>query len=120
MFEMTCNTNLEPAEPLWKRVPTRDEYGHLLGDFMMIIDGLRSKPYYQIESTIRLIQEILSRYGHHVVFADLNLKLNVLWVSVRPTPGICLELAAAIHAQIPDAKIVAADLFRGKYRRRSY
>ena len=120
MLEMTCNTSLEPAEPLWKRVPTRDEYGHPLGDFMMIIEGLRTKPNYQIETTIKLLQEILSRYERDVVFADLNLKLNVLWVSVRPAPGICLDLAAAIHAQIPDAKIVAADLFHRKYRSRGY
>jgi hypothetical protein len=31
----------------------------------------------------------------------------VLWVSVQPRPGICLEVAAAIHHLVPEAKVVA-------------
>ena len=39
--------------------------------------------------TIRKIERVLERYSSIVVFADLNLKLNVLWVIVRPGPGRC-------------------------------
>jgi len=41
------------------------------------------------------------------VFAEVNLKLNTLWVTVKPVPGICLELAAAIKVRIPEALLVA-------------
>jgi hypothetical protein len=36
----------------------------------------------------------------------MNLKLNALWVTVRPIPGICLELPAAIKMQVPEALLV--------------
>ena len=99
--------DLEPAGPLWQRVPTRDENGGLLSDFMMIIPHLRTMPLEQQRTIISDIERILALYEKAVVFADLNLKLNVLWVSVRPVPGICLELPAAIHMHVPEAKLIA-------------
>lgn len=95
------------AEPLWNHVPTRDNDGNRLSDFMMLIPKLRNKPQIQIQTVLCQIQEVLEHYSHAVVFADLNLRLNVLWVSVRPVPGICLELPAAILARIPEARLVA-------------
>ena len=49
------------------------------------------------------------RSGLHqdVVFADLNLKLNLLWVSLRPRPGAISELVAAIRLRVPEALLVA-------------
>jgi hypothetical protein len=32
---------------------------------------------------------------------------HLLWVSVKPIPGICLELPAAIQARVPEALLVA-------------
>lgn len=98
---------VEPAEPLWQRVPTRDEHGQLLSDFMMIIPGLRARPPHLVDRVVVAIEEVLIHYRRVVVFADLNLRLNVLWVSVRPRPGICLELPAAIALRVPEAKLVA-------------
>jgi len=98
---------LAPAEPLWKRVPLRDADGCLLTDFMMLIPRLGQRPREQVERTVRRLQQVLESYRHVVVFADLNLKLNVLWVSVRPAPGICLELATAINLLVPEARLVA-------------
>lgn len=97
----------EPAAPLWRRVPTRDEHGQLLSDFMMIIPGLRTRPPHLIDRVVAAIEEVLLHYRRVVVFADLNLRLNVLWVSVRPRPGICLELPAAIALRVPEARLVA-------------
>src|SRR5690606_2084967 len=97
-----CATGVEPSEPLWRRVPTRDEHGQLLSDFMMIIPGLRTRPPQSISRVVAGIQEVLLQYRSVVVFADLNLRLNVLWVSVRPRPGICLELPAAIVLRVPE------------------
>ncbi len=98
---------LEPAGPLWKRVPPRDESGRAFSDFMMIIPGLRAKPAHIAGRIVNDIRAILSFYKHVVVFAELNLRLNVLWVTVKPVPGICVELPAAIHMRVPEAKLVA-------------
>jgi hypothetical protein len=100
-------TSITPGEPLWKYVPTRNEEGKLLSDFMMVIPGLKHKPQHIIQSVAQEIEKVLRFYKEYVVFADLNLHLNVLWVSVQPRPGICLEVAAAIHHLVPDAKVVA-------------
>jgi len=88
---------IAPAEPLYKRLPREDEHGKPLADFMMIIPKLRTQPQHLIQETIRKIERVLERHSSIVVFADLNLKLNVLWVNVRgersPWSGKLLELA---------------------------
>jgi hypothetical protein len=109
---LTPGMELDPAEPLWKRVPTRDDNGGPLSDFMMIIPKLRTKPRELIHRTIEEIQKVLEQYQRAVVFADLNLKLNVLWVSVRPIPGICLELPTAIKMRVPEAILVGEQFKR--------
>jgi len=96
---------LEPSEPLWKRAPTYHE-GHPVSDFMMLIPRLKRRSEQQIQQTIDAIQTVLQTYHKAVVFADLNIKLNLLWVSVKPIPGICLELPAAIQLCVPEAKLV--------------
>ena len=96
-----------PAEPLYKRVPTRDENGKLLSDFMMIIPRLKKKSHIERQEIINKISYALKRYGKLVQFADLNINLNVLWVSVKPVPGICLELPAVIKAYVPEARLVS-------------
>lgn len=96
-----------PADPLWKRVPSRDVDGKPLSDFIMIIPKLRSKSPQCIKEVVLKIEKVLAYYERHVVFADLNLNLNVLWVSLKPVPGMCLEVATAINMHVPDAKLVA-------------
>ena len=96
-----------PAAPLWQRVPSRDVDGVRLSDFMMLIPNLRRQPTAVRQRTIGAIQDVLDAYGKAVVFADLNLRLNLLWVSVRPIPGICLELSCAIKLRVPEALLVA-------------
>lgn len=56
------------------------------------------------------IEAILICYQHAVVFADLNLNQNMLWVKVRPIPGICVDIPAAIRMRVPEAKLVALKL----------
>ena len=100
-------TELRAAEPLWNHVPTSDNDGQRLSDFMMLIPKLRKQPQPHIQHVLKQIEEVLEFYKHAVVFADLNLRLNVLWVSVKPVPGICLELPAAILDRVPEARLVA-------------
>ncbi len=74
---------------------------------MMIIPGLRDMHQTQLVSVVEEVERVLNHYRNAVVFADLNLRLNVLWVTVRPIPRICLDIASAIHFVLPDARLVA-------------
>ena len=104
---LKLGAGVHPAEPLWKRVPKRDESGRLLPDFMMIIPRLNRKPAADIANLIERIEAAFAAYRDVIVFADLNLKLNVLWVTVKPIPGICVQIAATIHHLAPEALLVA-------------
>ena len=95
------------AEPLRKRAPSHDENGKPLSDFMMLIPGLRDKPKYIIDSAIQDVHIVLTHFSDVVVFAEFNLKLNLLWVSIRSVQGIRYEIATAIQAQVPEAKLVS-------------
>ena len=96
----------QPGEPLWRIVPTRDENGRLLTDFMMLIPRLREKSASELERISGHIRSILALHSE-VVFADLNLALNLLWISLRPKRGAMAEIAAAIRALVPEAVLVA-------------
>ena len=97
----------DSSEPLRKRAPSNDENGKALSDFMMLIPGLKEKPQHLINSTIQDMHLILTRFNDVVVFADFNLKLNLLWVSIKPVNGVRLEIASAIQELVPEAKLVS-------------
>ena len=97
----------DASEPLRKRAPTVDEYGKPLSDFMVIIPGLRKKPQHQIQQTIGELHRVLAGFSSIVVFAEFNLALNLLWVSIRPVHGVRHEIAAAIRSSIPAARLVS-------------
>ncbi len=102
----TLAAGMSPGLPLWQVAPTHDSSGRLLTDFMMLIPRLRLRPPLEIERASRDIQAVLALH-QDVVFADLNLKLNLLWVSLRPRPGAISELVAAIRLRVPEAVLVA-------------
>ena len=95
------------AEPLRKRAPLHDEHGRPLSDFMILIPGLREKPRHMIDATIQDVHIALTHFSHAVVFAEFNLRLNLLWVSIRPIQGIRFEIASAIQRHVPEAKLVS-------------
>lgn len=99
-------TEIQPGLPLWKVVPTRDEQGELLCDFMMIIPKLKTRQPMYVQRAQSHIAEVLSRYGE-VVFANINLELNVLWVSHRYRSGLMLEIVNSIRLRVPEAVLVA-------------
>lgn len=101
---------LLPAEPLCRRVPARDAAGRAYGDFMMLIPGLRTQPPHVVQATLRELELALGGLAGMVVFADFNLRLNLLWVTVAPGRDIAPRVAAAIQARVPQAKRVAAQL----------
>jgi len=96
---------LEQNQPLYQRVPTRDESGRCLGDFMLLIPGLRDRPGHDFAIILARLQAVLIQFSE-IVFVDLNLPLNLLWVSVRPRPGVILEVLYAVRLQIPEVKLV--------------
>ena len=97
----------DASEPLRKRAPSHDENGRPLSDFMMLIPGLRDKPKHLVDSTLQDVHIALTHFSHAVVFAEFNLRLNLLWVSIRPIQGIRLEIASAIQEHVPEAKLVS-------------
>jgi len=109
--EKRKNTNLKRTlemlrnEPLHERVPTRDEEGKALGDFMMLFPGLRDQAESVQRSKVEILAEILSQYKE-VVFVDLNVPLNLLWVSIKSKPGLVLELSTYVKSRIPEAKLI--------------
>lgn len=94
------------SEPLWQRVPKRDADGQPYNDFMMFAPRLNRRPAHEQESVVLLIRGVLARYADQVVFADLNLKINVLWVSLENRPGLMSELVAALRIQVPEFHLV--------------
>ena len=110
-LEKRSSTNLKRSlqllrnEPLHERVPTHDEEGRALGDFMMLFPGLRDLAEVNLRNKVEILADILSQY-REVVFVDLNVPLNLLWVSIRHKPGLVLELSTYVKSRIPEAKLV--------------
>ncbi|MDH5766384.1 MAG: hypothetical protein OEZ38_10260 [Gammaproteobacteria bacterium] len=98
---------LMPGAPLYKLAPTRDENGKSFSDFMMIIPKLKKKPQNYIDKTLQDIQMVLTRYNNVVVFANMDLKINCLWISHKAQPGLCKEISNAIRQYVPEAMLVA-------------
>ncbi len=101
---------LAPAEPLWRLVPTRGGDGRCLADFMMLIPGLSERPRPAREHVARVIREVCETYGEQVAFADINCKINVLWVSLVADPGLAGRLAQAIRQRVPEALLIGGQL----------
>lgn len=99
--------DIEPNTPLWKRAPTKDADGNNVVDFMMLIPKLNKQGKQHIKNTINKLSLVLEHHSKHIVFADLNMKINVLWVSVKPIKGICLEIPAAIRSAVPEAVLIS-------------
>jgi len=103
---LKCSLELLRNEPLHERVPIHDDEGNALGDFMMLFPGLRDQAESILSSKVDILAEILSQYKE-VVFVDLNVPLNLLWVSIKYKPGLVLELSTFIKMRIPEAKLVS-------------
>ncbi|MFK5913682.1 MAG: hypothetical protein QM484_04835 [Woeseiaceae bacterium] len=98
---------IQDSEPLWKRALTRDSKGKPYADFMMLIPGLKKFESAKLSETISKLESVLKLYEKEVVLADLNLKINVLWVTHQAIPGLTTEIAAFIHHLVPEAKLVS-------------
>lgn len=95
-------------EPLYKRVPTVDENGKPYADFMMLIPGLNRCTTPQLKHKMAGLQAVLVNHSE-VVFADLNMRLNLLWVSLKPRTGLIGRIAVDIQMRVPEAKLISAE-----------
>lgn len=108
---MSQDFEIEPNhEPLYKRLPSRDENGRYLSDFMMLIPGMKNRSGRDFQSRLDHIHALLEGQ-EDVVFADLNVPLNLLWVSIKTRHGLINELAAEIRRRIPEARLVGHPVF---------
>jgi hypothetical protein len=114
--QLSNGPGLSPGEPLWRRVPSRDNQGRALFDFMMLIPKLGKASEIRRQQVMLELQSVLERFGDEVVFADLNLKTSLLWVSIKPRQGAMLEFSSALRARIPEALLIAnqADILLGE------
>ena len=99
--------DLHQSEPLWQRVPLRTSAGEYTCDFMMLIQRFNQQSSQIQTEIINRLYSVLQQYSEVILFADLNMKLNLLWISHLPRIGIGLEVAARIHDQIPQAKLIS-------------
>lgn len=104
--ELNLGVNISPGQPLWKLAPTRDEDGKHLGDFLMIIPRLSKKPERYIKQTLSDLEKALKQFSGSVVFANLDMKLNTLWVSFKNEPGLFMEIITAVKLSVPEALLV--------------
>lgn len=95
--------------PLWQRAPSRDENGKLFSDFMMLIPGLKNQPALVHEAYTAKIEQALSPFDNTVVYVDLNISKNLLWISIRPLPGVSRIIAEAVRHEIPEARMISSD-----------
>lgn len=104
--ELKLSIGLTPAEPLWKLAPTHDEDGGPVSDLLMIIPKLKTKPEQYIKDTLANIEFALKQYKDEVLFANVDMKLNTLWVSFKAIPGIYGDIVSTLRANVPEAVIV--------------
>ncbi len=104
--DLKLSVDLNPAEPLWKLAPTRDEDGGPVSDLLLIIPKLKTKPEQYIKDTLANIEFALKQYRNEVLFANLDMKLNTLWVSFKAVPGVYVDIVLTLKTNIPEAVLV--------------
>ena len=104
--DLKLSVCINPAEPLWKLAPTRDENGGPVSDLLMIIPKLKTKPEIYIKDTLANIDFALKQYSNEILFANVDMKLNTLWVSFKAVPGVYADLVSTLKKNVPEAVLV--------------
>lgn len=97
-----------PGGPLYRRAPTRASAGRPVSDLMLLLPGVRGALEPVLNRVSAELQAVLGCFGDQVLFAELNLKLGLLWVTVPGEPGLCHEVAQAIRAQLPETRVIGS------------
>ena len=104
--DIKLSIDINPAEPLWKLAPTRDNEGGPVSDILMIIPKLKTRPQHYIKDTLANIEFALKQYSNEILFANLDMKLNTLWVSFKAVPGVYVDIISTIKINVPEAVLV--------------
>jgi hypothetical protein len=104
--DVASGASWRAGEPLWRSLPTQDESGKPLSDFMMLAPGLKNRSAAEVEAVLNAIRDVLEKFPDVVVFANFNLVLNLLWVSLRCRQGAMSVLVAALRTKVPMLKLV--------------
>ena len=104
--DLKLSVDVEPAQPLWKLAPTRDEEGGPVSDLLMIIPKLKTRPEQYIRDTLANIEFALKQFSNEVLFANVDMKLNTLWVSFKAVPGIYGDIVSTLKYNVPEAVLV--------------
>ncbi len=104
--DLKLSVDLCPAEPLWKLAPTRDKEGGPVSDVLIIIPKLKTRPEQYIKDTLANIEFALKQFSNEVLFANVDMKLNTLWVSFKAVPGVYVEIVATLKDNVPEAVLV--------------
>jgi len=104
--DLKLSVCINPAEPLWKLAPTRDNEGGPVSDILMIIPKLKTRPEHYIKDTLANIEFALKQYSNEILFANIDMKLNTLWVSFRAVPGVYINIVSTIKLNVPEAVLV--------------
>ena len=104
--DLKLSINITPAEPLWKLAPTRDEEGGPVSDLLMIIPKLKTRPEDYIKDTLANIEFALKHFKDEILFANVDMKLNTLWVSFKAVPGVYGDIVDTLRTNVPEAVIV--------------
>lgn len=98
--------DLSPAEPLWKLAPTRDKDGGPVSDILMIIPKLKTRPENYIKDTLANIEFALKQFSNEILFANIDMNLNTLWISFKAVPGIYCDIVSTLKTNVPEAVLV--------------
>ena len=105
-MDLKLSINITPAEPLWKLAPTRDEDGGPVSDLLMIIPKLKTRPEDYIKDTLANIEFALKQFKDEILFANVDMKLNTLWVSFKAVPGVYGDIVDTLRMNVPEAVLV--------------
>jgi hypothetical protein len=85
---------------------------------MMLIPGLKQQDQLATDHIMIKLKKSLKAFENVVVYVDLNTRLGLLWISIKPVPQVTQRIVHAIQYEIPGAKVVAGDFnpesFRGR------
>lgn len=104
--DLKLSVDIAPAEPLWKLAPTHDENGGPVSDVLMIIPKLKTQPEPYIKDTLANIEFALKQFSNEILFANVDMKLNTLWVSFKAVPGVYVDIVATLRNNVPEAVLV--------------
>ncbi len=104
--ELKLSVDIIAAEPLWKVAPTKDQDGGPVSDVLMIIPKLKTRPQQYIKDTLANIEFALKQHSNIVLFANVDMRLNTLWVSFKAVPGVYASIVSTLKINIPEAVLV--------------